>query len=242
LSDAPRLDHVALAVPRAADALAWLARELGGRPFAAGPGPGFNFWQLAFAGDGVLEVLEPAGPPDGFLQRFLAAHGPGVHHVTFKVPELHAALARLQRFGYEPVGVNEHHPAWKEGFLHPKQAQGIVVQLAESHPELEPEGASLAFPPLPEPAREPARLLGLRLRAPSEAAARRQWQELLGAECARRDGALVFRWPASPLALRVELDAQAPPGPLALELAAPHGSDDGAQPVFGTRWLRVAKW
>ena len=69
----------------------WLVGELGGAPFAAGPGLGFRFWQLAFARGGLIEVLEPDGPPDGFLHRFLAARGPGIHHVTFKVPDLRAA-------------------------------------------------------------------------------------------------------------------------------------------------------
>jgi hypothetical protein len=245
LSDVPRLDHVAIALPRAADAMPWLVGQLGGRPFAGGPGPGFRFWQLAFREGGLVEVLEPDGPPGGFLHRFLASQGPGIHHVTFKVPELRAAIARAERFGYGVIGVSDQHPAWKEAFLHPKQAQGIVVQLAESHPELEPEEwARPPFPPLPEPAAEPVALRGLRLRARSEAEARRQWQALLSADASAVDGGLVFRWPDSPLGLRVELDAAAPPGPVGIELetARELRAPDGGDRALGTRWLRAAKW
>jgi methylmalonyl-CoA/ethylmalonyl-CoA epimerase len=240
LTDAFRLDHVAIAVPQVGDALSWLVAKLGGRPFSAGPGPGFKFWQFSFARGGVIEVLQPEGPPDGFLHRFLAARGPGIHHVTFKVPDLRAAIERAGRHGYQVVGVSELHPAWKEAFLHPKQAQGIVVQLAESHPELEPEEwsqASFPFPPLPKEAPQPADVLGVRLRATDEKLARRQWQELLGGECRAERGALVFRWPDSPLAVRVELDPGGDEGALGIEIAASRLTSEKS--ALGVRWLEA---
>jgi catechol 2,3-dioxygenase-like lactoylglutathione lyase family enzyme len=200
---------------------------------------GFKFWQFSFARDGRIEVLEPAGSADGFLHRFLAARGAGIHHLTFKVPDLDAAAARAERFGYDVVGRSELDPAWKEAFLHPKQAQGIVVQLAESHSELEPkEWSAFPFPPLPEGAPQPADVLGVRLRAASEGRARLQWQELLGGECSEERGGLVFRWPESALAVRVELDAAAAEGPLGIEIDAPSlRGPDGL--VLGTRWLHA---
>jgi len=243
VSDAPRLDHVAIGVARAADAMPWLVGELGGEAFAAGPGLGFRFWQLAFTRGGLIEVLEPDGPPDGFLHRFLAARGPGIHHVTFKVPDLRAAIERAAQRGYPVVGVSDLHPAWKEAFLHPKLAQGVVVQLAEAHPELEPDDwIAPAFPPFPAPARERADVRGVRLRAASEAEARRQWQELLDGQCEPGREGLVFRWPDSPLAITVEIDASAPPGPLGIEIATSRalGFDAGEREVLGARWFAAA--
>jgi len=240
LNDAPRLDHVAIGVAREQDATPWLVGELGGSAFSAGPGLGFRFWQFSFARGGLIEVLEPEGPPGGFLHRFLDARGPGIHHVTFKVPDLRAAAARAERLGYGVVGMNELHPAWKEAFLHPKQAQGVVVQLAESHPELEPEEWSQpSFPPLPEPAPQRADVLGVCLRATSGARARRQWQELLGGRCSSERNSLVFRWPDSPLAIRVAIDAAAPPGPLGIEIATPRALrfPDPDEHALGVRWL-----
>ena len=240
MSDAPRLDHVAIGVAHAEGATPWLVGELGGRPFSAGPGLGFRFWQFAFARGGLIEVLEPDGPADGFLHRFLAARGPGIHHLTFKVPDLHAATQRAARLGYDVVGLSALHPSWKEAFLHPKQAQGVVVQLAESHPELEPKEWSAApFPRSPEPARERADVRGVRLRAASEAQARRQWQELLGAEVSAMDRTLVLRWADSPLAITVEIDAGAPPGPLGIEIATPRALrfPEPGERALGTHWL-----
>jgi methylmalonyl-CoA/ethylmalonyl-CoA epimerase len=243
LSDTPRLDHVAIGVARAADATPWLVGELGGSAFSAGPGLGFRFWQYAFARGGVIEVLEPDGPPGGFLHRFLASRGPGIHHLTFKVPDLRAAIDRAARLGYPVVGVSEQHPAWKEAFLHPKQAQGVVVQLAESHPELEPEEwAAQPFPPAPAPAGEPTDVRGIRLAATREAGARRQWADLLGGECSVEGRTLSFRWPDSPLAVTVVLDAASAEGPLGIEIAAPRALrfPDEDRRALGTRWLQAA--
>jgi methylmalonyl-CoA/ethylmalonyl-CoA epimerase len=243
------LDHVAFAVPRGADAVPFLVGELGARPHGAGPGPGYRIWHWRFAGGGVLEVLEPDGPPGGFLHRFLAAQGPGIHHVTFKVPRIADAMRRAEADGYPLVGVNLDFPAWKEAFLHPKQAQGIVVQLAESHPELEPQAGAgaaanpfyLPFPELPPPAAQPVEIAGLRLVARSAARARQQWEHTLLGRCEERPGELHFHWPDSPLRIAVEIDAAAErEGPLGIELAAPASLalPAGAHPILGARFLR----
>lgn len=237
------LDHVAVAVEKIGDVPAFLVGRLGGRPDSAGPGPGFRFWQWRFARGGRLEVLEPDGPPGGFLHRFLARRGPGVHHVTLKVASIEQAMARAEDAGYRIVGASLGMPAWKEAFLHPKQAQGVVVQLAESHPELEPEEweqSRWPFPELPEGPTEPVDLLGLRLVARSAERARRQWQDTLLGACTEGGDELVFRWPDSPLRIAVRIDPTASEeGPLGIELAARPGLalPEGPHPVLGTRFF-----
>ena len=91
-------DHIAIGVPRIADALPFLVGELGGRPAGAGLTRAFAFRQWHY-GAGKLEVLEPAGAPGGFMHRFLERRGPGVHHVTFEVPDIDAACAGRSRWG-----------------------------------------------------------------------------------------------------------------------------------------------
>lgn len=126
-----QLDHIAIGLPRIADAPAVLVDVLGGVPERSRPAGGFRWASWTFADGSVIEILEPAGP-DGFLHRFLAAHGRGVHHVTFEVPDLALVCRRAEIHGYDIVGRDESDPSWKEAFLHPKQALGIVVQLVES--------------------------------------------------------------------------------------------------------------
>jgi methylmalonyl-CoA/ethylmalonyl-CoA epimerase len=229
-------DHVALGLPRLDDALDFLVGTLGGRPASGGRGKGFRFACWAYAGGGRIEVIEPAGD-DGFLHRFLAQRGPGIHHVTFKVPSLRAACDRAEARGYAIVGYDDTEPGWKTAFLHPRQALGIVVQLAEAaggeRPWAVPPG-----PPAPPP---PVTVLGLRLRARAADRARVQWVEILGAEAASGpEGALVFRWPGSPMRLAVEVAPEADEGPLCIEVATdrPLALPAGPHPRLGALFVQ----
>lgn len=127
------LDHVAVAVEQWADAWPRYAVELGGQWASGGLNVGFGPAQLRYANGARLEILQPwAWEENPFLRRFLDHGGPGPHHLTFKVPDIRHALERARKAGFEPVGVELGDPMWKEAFLHPRQAVGIVVQLAEA--------------------------------------------------------------------------------------------------------------
>ena len=126
------LDHVAHAVPRWQDVWHRYATDLGAEWNSGGPGPGFAPAQLRFANGARVEVLMPWDVEvNDFLSRFLAASGPGPHHLTFKVPDLQVAIERARAFGIDPIGINIADPEWMECFLHPKLASGVVVQLAQ---------------------------------------------------------------------------------------------------------------
>jgi methylmalonyl-CoA/ethylmalonyl-CoA epimerase len=134
------LDHVALADSDTAPALRFLTGDLGGTVIFGGQGFGFRpmqVWVGTADGAGMpVELLEPwAVEHDDFLARFLDRHGPGPHHLTFKVPDLAAALERVRGAGFTPVKIDTSDPEWKEAFLSPREAHGTVVQLAESHGE-----------------------------------------------------------------------------------------------------------
>lgn len=137
--DGADLDHLAVAAESRSALARRYAGQLGGRPVAEAPSPGFIWAQLEFANGMVVEMLEPHRVDENdFLRRFLDRNGPGPHHLTFKVPDFRVALEAAAAAGYTPVGVNEADPSWKEAFLHPKDAPGVVVQLAESHEHHEP--------------------------------------------------------------------------------------------------------
>jgi len=237
------LDHVALGVARIADAAPFVAGVLGGEEHGGGPSPGFRFFQWSFAGGGRIEILEPAGPPGGFLHRFLERRGPGVHHVTFKVPSLAVAAERARAHDYDVVGWSDEDPYWKECFLHPKQAQGIVVQLAEEHPrppEADPGSwARIELPPRSVDAPPPVRLLALRLAARDTRAAHRQWGALLGGEAhALADDGVEYRYPNSPLRIVVETRPDADQGPTRIEIACERPWPEGGHEALGTRFVQ----
>jgi len=77
-----------------------------------------------------LVVLRPE--VDDFLARFVARHGGGTHHITFKVPDLSTMLDACRTAGITPVGVRLEDTKWQEAFLQPREAHGTVVQLAQT--------------------------------------------------------------------------------------------------------------
>jgi methylmalonyl-CoA/ethylmalonyl-CoA epimerase len=148
------LDHLAVAAPVLADGWELFGGVLGGSWAYGGDSPGYWWGQLEFAAGPKIELLTPTGGPDAaFLERFLAARGAGPHHLNFLVTDIEDALARIRDFGIEPVGVNLANPGWREAFLHPRSAHGIVIQVAQQ------AGSPPSAPPreLPEPG-APARL------------------------------------------------------------------------------------
>jgi methylmalonyl-CoA/ethylmalonyl-CoA epimerase len=126
------LDHLAIGTPALTDGWELFAGVLGGRWAYGGDSPGFWWGQLEFGAGPKIELLTPSGGPDAaFLERFLAARGAGPHHFNFVVDDIEESLARIRALGIEPVGVNLTDPHWKEAFLHPRDAHGIVIQVAQ---------------------------------------------------------------------------------------------------------------
>jgi catechol 2,3-dioxygenase-like lactoylglutathione lyase family enzyme len=186
------LDHVAVAAERWADAWPRYAGDLAGEWVAGGAAPGFASAQVRYSNGMRLEVLAPHEPErNDFLRRFLDRSGPGPHHLTYKVKDLRAALAEAEASGYRPVGVDFRDPTWKEAFLHPKDAPGVVVQLAESYGDWE----SPPPPDFPQPRTvQPAELVHVTHAVASMADGERLFRGLLaGVELDRGENA-AGRW------------------------------------------------
>lgn len=142
------LDHVAIATRDVGPILDALVGDLGAQVLWGGANFGFRAMQVD-AGDLRIELLEPYNvEQNDFLERFLQANGEGAHHMTFKTEDIRALLGTIEGAGYHPVGVNIDNPFWKEAFIHPKEAGGTVVQIAQAgmdspldiDPSIIPEG------------------------------------------------------------------------------------------------------
>jgi methylmalonyl-CoA epimerase len=129
-----RFDHLAVAVHDIDRALP-LVRLLGGSLLDAGDSTpnAFRWAQFRLPGDVKLELIQPlsGAGDDHFLVRFLARRGEGLHHVTVKVASLDEAMARCEALGYRVVDADRSQSNWKEAFVHPRSASGVLVQLAE---------------------------------------------------------------------------------------------------------------
>lgn len=126
-----KMDHVAIATWDVSHAVDLLTRILGATYVDGGDdAAGFRWLQFRLPG-GKIEVLEPL-TRDGFLYRFLTRRGEGLHHVTFYVSDLADSVSRLRAAGFEPVDVNLEHANWKEAFIRPREASGVLIQLAQT--------------------------------------------------------------------------------------------------------------
>jgi methylmalonyl-CoA/ethylmalonyl-CoA epimerase len=143
------LDHLAIGTRALSGGWELLGGVLGGTWAYGGDSAGFWWGQLEFAAGPKIELLTPTGGPGAaFLDRFLAARGAGPHHFNFLVTDIEGTLARIKASGIEPIGVSLADPGWREAFLHPRDAHGIVVQVAQQAGAPAP---SAPPPELPEP-------------------------------------------------------------------------------------------
>ena len=83
-------------------------------------------------GETRLELLEPTSE-DSVIAKFIAKRGEGLHHVSLRVPDLTAAVARLKRDGVRlvseeiKVGAGGHRYV----FVHPSSTGGVLLELVE---------------------------------------------------------------------------------------------------------------
>ena len=128
-----QIDHVAIAVRSVASAKPLFVDALGATFLFAGDNvrQGFRWAQFRFPHGGKIELVTPIDD-DGFVQRFLDKRGEGVHHMTLKVPDIERAIAHLESTGVELINVSIAHPYWKEAFVHPRDAHGVLVQVVQS--------------------------------------------------------------------------------------------------------------
>jgi methylmalonyl-CoA/ethylmalonyl-CoA epimerase len=132
------LDHTAIAVRSIEAALPFYRDVLGGDPqeLSERPEKGFRALTFRFPGGGGVELIEPLGE-SSFLHTFLEKRGEGVHHLTFMVSDLRAAVAEARAAGLRVVDEDYADPTWQEAFISPRSAHGTIVQLAQSTLDLE---------------------------------------------------------------------------------------------------------
>lgn len=133
IRDMGRIHHVAVAVTSIDDALGFW-RDLLGLELQTVIDVPWDRVRIAFlaVGESKLELVEPTDEASG-VARFLASRGEGFHHVCFEVPDLAAALLRLEEDGLELIDTVPRRGA--EGpvaFIHPRSCRGVLVELIEA--------------------------------------------------------------------------------------------------------------
>jgi methylmalonyl-CoA epimerase len=85
-------------------------------------------------GEARLELLEPTSD-NSVIAKFIAKRGEGLHHVSLRVPDLTAAVARLKKDGIRlvsediKIGAGGHRYV----FVHPSSAGGVLLELVDGY-------------------------------------------------------------------------------------------------------------
>jgi methylmalonyl-CoA/ethylmalonyl-CoA epimerase len=86
-------------------------------------------------GDGHIELLAPLGP-ETTIAKFLARHGPGLHHVAYRVASVQDTLNTLAAAGLRLIdeqprtGIRGSQVA----FVHPASTGGVLTEIVEPAP------------------------------------------------------------------------------------------------------------
>lgn len=92
-------------------------------------------------GRSALELLEPTSP-ESTIAKFVEKRGPGVHHITLRVENIHAALEQLKARGVRLIDEAPRPGAEQAlvAFIHPSAAHGVLVELKQKpdHTEIRP--------------------------------------------------------------------------------------------------------
>lgn len=127
------IDHLGIAVRSIEQALSFYRDQLG-LPVASRETVAAEKVHVAMlpASESRIELLEAASP-DSTIAKFIDKRGEGLHHVALKVPDLAAAVARLEAAGSRIL----NEPRQGAGghlyvFVHPASTGGVLLELIQA--------------------------------------------------------------------------------------------------------------
>jgi len=131
-----KIDHIGIAVADIETAMATFADAFGLRPGRVEEvtDQGVRTHHLP-VGDTQIELLESLddGSP---IARFVARHGPGLHHIAFAADDFDAARERAIESGLEPIGEPSTGAGGKRiQFFHPRSTGGVLIEICSKGTE-----------------------------------------------------------------------------------------------------------
>jgi methylmalonyl-CoA/ethylmalonyl-CoA epimerase len=127
------LDHIGIAVANLEEALRFYRDALGLAIEMPEEVPSQHVRaHFIPAGESALELLE-ATDAKSPIAKYVARRGPGLHHITLRVDDIAAALARLKARGVRLIDEVPRPGAHGSlvAFIHPSSAHGVLVELKQ---------------------------------------------------------------------------------------------------------------
>jgi methylmalonyl-CoA/ethylmalonyl-CoA epimerase len=82
--------------------------------------------------DSEVELLESV-EPDGPVAKYIENRGEGIQHIAFRVDDINQCLEELKEKGVRLIDQTPRHGAGgaKIAFIHPKETNGVLVEICE---------------------------------------------------------------------------------------------------------------
>ena len=128
-----KLDHIGIAVANLDEALAFYRDALGLEVDIPEEVPSQRVRaHFIPVGESAIELLE-ATTEDSPIAKYVGKRGPGLHHITLRVDDIEAALARLKARGVRLIDETPRAGAHgsRVAFVHPSSAHGVLVELTQ---------------------------------------------------------------------------------------------------------------
>jgi len=132
MSKINKINHVAIVVEQIEDALTFWRDQLGLMLDHVEEVPS-QASKVAFmpVGEGEVELVQPTDMDSG-LGKYLQKRGEGMHHLCIEVEDIDGMLANLKAKGVLLIDeVARDLPGRRMAFIHPKAANGVLVELYE---------------------------------------------------------------------------------------------------------------
>ena len=133
-----KIEHIGIAVKNIAAAGSIYEKLLGVKSYKTEVVENENVVTGFFqTGENKIELLE-ASSENSAIYKFIEKKGEGLHHIAFDVDDILAEMKRLKGEGF--ILLNEEPKAGADNklvcFVHPKSANGVLIELCQSIPEL----------------------------------------------------------------------------------------------------------
>lgn len=127
-----KIEHIGIAVKSISESNELFTKLFGRSPYkeeaVASEKVTTSFFQM---GETKIELLE--GESDSAIGKYIEKRGEGVHHIAFDVEDIFVEMERLKVEGFTLI--NEEPKKGADNklicFLHPKSANGILVELCQ---------------------------------------------------------------------------------------------------------------
>lgn len=129
-----KIDHIGIAVRSKENAKAVFERLFGFSAYkeevVESEGVDTIFYQL---GETKVELLV-ATAENSAIAKFIEKRGEGIHHMAFEVDDIHTEMERLKAGGFRLVNDTPKLGADNKliCFVHPKDANGVLIELCQS--------------------------------------------------------------------------------------------------------------